>query len=228
MHSHEPASARRRAYLRAVSLGVPGLLLSGWAPVLASARSLTLALPREVGPVSPALRAGVALGLDDVDEAARLLGLSLSVRRDGDAAEVVDVPWVVVADVDGAAVHAGGAVSGMRIHTCRLAQWRRGAWSVASPPGRVCLDWHDGLRAHGAGLLNDRFVRRTGVAMDERAWRGWMAVKVAFDVALRASAGERDVRAMRFDGYKGQPLHFGEDGHLVQPTYETAGFAHAT
>jgi len=54
--------------------------------------------------------------------------------------------------------------------------------------------------------------------MDAAAWRGYMAVKVAFEAALRAEAGEDDLLALRFDGHKGQPLRFSEDGHLVQPT----------
>jgi len=45
-----------------------------------------------------------------------------------------------------------------------------------------------------------------------------MAVKVAFEVALRADAGEDDVHILQFDGHKGEPLHFSEDGHLMQPT----------
>ena len=50
-----------------------------------------------------------------------------------------------------------------------------------------------------------------------------MAAKVAFEVALRADAGEDDLLALRFDGHKGQPLRFSEDGHLVQPTCRMVG-----
>jgi hypothetical protein len=66
--------------------------------------------------------------------------------------------------------------------------------------------------------LNARFHQRTGRSMDAAAWHGWMAAKVAFEVALRSDAGEDDLLALRFDGHKGQPLRFSEDGHLVQPT----------
>lgn len=59
--------------------------------------------------------------------------------------------------------------------------------------------------------------------MDAAAWRGWMAAKVAFEVALRFEAGEDDLLALQFDGHKGQPLRFSEDGHLVQPTCRMVG-----
>lgn len=222
MRTSAPASAQRRAYLRTVSLGVPGLLLTGWAPAAAALRSVSIALPREVGPVSDALRAGVELGLHDVTEAARLLGVRLRVHRDGAAADADDAVFVVMKDADGPDGWTDGPAWPARIHTCRLTHWRAGAWSVASSsrPGAASCDWRHDLRVDGAASLNERFARRAGFPMDERAWRGWMAVKVAFDVALRAAAGEHDVRALRFDGHKGQSLRFGEDGHLEQPTYD--------
>jgi hypothetical protein len=215
---HFPAD--RRACLRTVSLGVPGLLLSGWAPASLPGRPVGIALPRGVGPVSKALLSGVDLGVHDVTEAARLLGVSLVVARDEAAADAPDAVPLVVTDADGPDGWTASGASRPRIHTCRLAAWRRGAWSVASaaPDASTC-DWHEGLHAYGAGALNARFQRRAGFPMDERAWRGWMAVKVAFDVALRAAAGEHEVTVLTFDGHKGRPLRFGEDGHLRQPTY---------
>lgn len=229
MSSSAPASAGRRAYLRTVSLGVPGLLLSGWAPATASLRSVGIAVTRPGGATSPALQAGVDLGVQDVEQAARLLGVRLEISRDDAASLAPDTIPVVVRDDDGPASWNGAAPGGPRIHTCRLTRWRDGAWSVASAPrqGGQVVDWHHGLQAHGAAALNARFARVTGRPMDEQAWRGWMAVKVAFDVALRAAAGEHDMRALRFDGHKGQPLRFSEDGHLLQPTYAAGPRLHA-
>ena len=56
--------------------------------------------------------------------------------------------------------------------------------------------------------------------MDSAAWHGWMAVKVAFEVAMRA---DDDLLALQFDGHKGTSLYFSENGHLVQPTVRLVG-----
>lgn len=90
-------------------------------------------------------------------------------------------------------------------------------------PQEIRLDWHPTLDTPAAAQLNGRFLRRTGRPMDAAAWRGWMAAKVAFEVALRFEAGEDDLLALQFDGHKGQPLRFSEDGHLVQPTCRMVG-----
>jgi hypothetical protein len=75
--------------------------------------------------------------------------------------------------------------------------------------------WHPSLRRFGAGELNERFTKRTGTAMDEDAWLGWVAVKLAFESMLRGRApGES-----RIDGHKGVLLRFDESRSLQQPLY---------
>jgi hypothetical protein len=88
------------------------------------------------------------------------------------------------------------------------------------------VDWQDGLMKFGAESLKLRYVRRFDQPMDEAAWRGWMAVKVATELALRfpgTRAGipaTENVENLRIDGHKGMPLRFDpEDHHLVQPVY---------
>ncbi|HEX3554102.1 MAG TPA: hypothetical protein VIA62_12825 [Thermoanaerobaculia bacterium] len=86
-------------------------------------------------------------------------------------------------------------------------------------------DWHPDLKHYGADSLNLRFRRRYNAPMDEESWRGWMAVKIAAEVALRTSTGfiddlQRALATMRFDGHKGAQLGFDpQDHHLVQPVY---------
>lgn len=220
---------KRRAYLRTVSLAVPGLLLTGWAPVHAAARPVHLVLREgHVGESASALRAGVAFGLDDVTQGARVLQVPLVVHRAGsDLGRAIPcgetAVQVVVAEEDDRQPAAGALPCGPRIYTCPLQEWRPDTWSVASArPSRLAFapgpDWHASLDTPDAAQLNARFARRAGTPMDEAAWRGWMAVKVAFDAALRADAGEDDLLALRFNGHKGPRLRFSEDGHLVQPT----------
>lgn len=75
--------------------------------------------------------------------------------------------------------------------------------------------WHPSLRRYGAGELNERFSERTGKPMDEEAWLGWIAVKLALESALRG----REVGAARIDGHKGVLLRFDESRTLQQPLY---------
>jgi hypothetical protein len=94
---------------------------------------------------------------------------------------------------------------------------------ASSHRGARHVDWHPGLERFGAEQLNERFRRRFGIPMDEPAWRGWMAVKIAAELVLRAPAGSDPTTAlatMSFDGHKGEPLSFEpQDHHLRQPTY---------
>jgi len=85
-----------------------------------------------------------------------------------------------------------------------------------SPNERGKVAWHPRLTRFGAGELNERFRRETGHAMDEAAWLGWIAVKIAAESALR----RRDLASVRVDGHKGVPLRFDANRNLVQPLYE--------
>jgi len=230
---------QRRLYLRTVGLAVPGLLLSGWAPARASSATTVHLVIRDRGsrsarPSDDSLRKGISLGLADVAKAAAIIGATLDVQHvhgDQPASPPVGAPAV---EVVASQVDPGedAAEAALRIHTAPLRDWRPDAWSVASrhaddaeqpvvPQAKGASDWHPRLVRDGAGQLNERFTRHAGVPMDSAAWRGWMAVRVAFDAALRMLAGEDDLLAQSFDGHKGQPLRFSEDGHLQQPTYRT-------
>jgi hypothetical protein len=87
--------------------------------------------------------------------------------------------------------------------------------------------WDPRLSRFGAGQLNDRYRHRFVESMTEGAWCGWMAVKVAWEAALRArSVGGADVAAVLlrpatgFDGHKGRALRFNAtDRQLYQPMY---------
>ena len=75
--------------------------------------------------------------------------------------------------------------------------------------------WHPSLGRYGAGELNERFVRTTGKLMDEAAWLGWLATKIALESALRG----RPLSAARVDGHKGRALVFNDARVLEQPLY---------
>jgi len=109
-------------------------------------------------------------------------------------------------------------------------------YSVAASPAfrRLALDrhqdrgdlkvaeWNPELQKFGADALNLRFQRRFNQPMDEAAWRGWIGVKLASELALRypGAAGPDKVGELSIDGHKGMPLRFDpKDHHLIQPVY---------
>jgi len=102
-------------------------------------------------------------------------------------------------------------------------EFRRQA--LARHPDRKDLhvvDWHHDLGKFGADALNLRFSRRFEQPMDEAAWRGWMAVKLIAELALRypdAIATDK-IEELSLDGHKGMPLRFDpRSHHLIQPVY---------
>lgn len=97
-------------------------------------------------------------------------------------------------------------------HAERLAAVRRIAPDDLNARG---VAWHWTLQRYGAGELNERFLKATGKAMDETAWLGWLAVKIALEASLR----KRDLAAVRVDGHKGVALRFGSTRALEQPLY---------
>jgi hypothetical protein len=102
-------------------------------------------------------------------------------------------------------------------------------------PGAAALRqarvWHPALERFGAQQLNERYRRFSGQAMDDNAFLGWLAAKLAFELPLRARTTHPDSLAAfarsgraRFDGHKGIALSFDSvTGVLSQPLYQTEG-----
>lgn len=97
--------------------------------------------------------------------------------------------------------------------------------------GDSAAAWHDSLERYGAGQVNDRFRARFGGSVNERAWAGWVAAKVAWEIAQRAPrttgaelAAFASSTDASFDGHKGLPLSFHpRTRQLRQPLYVLAG-----
>lgn len=95
---------------------------------------------------------------------------------------------------------------------------RAGTWTTM---------WYHERKPFGASSLSARFQERFGRAMDPLGWAGWLAVKVAWEAALRAGTSEPAGLAdflegprAEFDGHKGVPLGFRSwDHQLRQPLY---------
>jgi hypothetical protein len=93
--------------------------------------------------------------------------------------------------------------------------------------GASAVDWHPALSRFGAEQLNQRFLARFGVPMDEASWAAWFAVKILFETAFRSGSHPGAVAAAlaatAFDGHKGIQLRFAADRTLSQPIYVVNG-----
>ncbi|HEV2843231.1 MAG TPA: hypothetical protein VG477_00160 [Thermoanaerobaculia bacterium] len=159
---------------------------------------------------------GVLLGVEEAERTATLLQVKLRWAPSGEiligreAPAKLSVPFLAAGPPEEAPV---------RPRVFRVAsspRVRREA--LARHKGLRVVDWHPDLERFGAGQLNERFHRRFGRPMDEASWRGWMAVKIAAEVALRGGILQQ-LGDSAFDGHKGTQLRFGEDHHLIQPVY---------
>jgi PQQ-dependent catabolism-associated beta-propeller protein len=153
---------------------------------------------------------GATLAAEEARQAAGLLHVSLEIGpaaptdriRIVETTPAKDLPILIltVAEPDGP----------VRPRLFHVASSRRGARQV---------DWRPDLERFGAEQLNQRFRRRFGIPMDEPAWRGWMAVKIAAELILRAPASSdptATLATMTFDGHKGEQLFFDpKDHHLL-------------
>jgi hypothetical protein len=160
---------------------------------------------------------GAILGFEEAKRTADLLGVTL--RRTTTSGDVTIGP-VAPADEPRTLFLVTGVpkASPPRPRVFYVASNRKGS--------RV-VDWHPDLYRFGAEQLNERFHRRFGQPMDEDAWHGWIAVKIAAELALRASPGTDLLDLLprsAFDGHKGTQLRFDlEDHHLIQPVYLVDG-----
>ncbi len=82
--------------------------------------------------------------------------------------------------------------------------------------------WHARFEKYSGLQLNNRFHKAHGQPMDDDAWAGWAAVKMAADSILRSQAHESQKlleflrRKLTFDGQKGVDMNFRADGQLRQ------------
>jgi len=170
---------------------------------------------------------GARMGLEEAQRAGELLKLQFQEVPTSDYATVGLVP--PKQEPSGLFLTVGpllkqGEEPRPRVYSVSATlEFRRQA--LARHPDRNDLhvvDWHHDLKKFGADALNLRFSRRFEQPMDEAAWRGWMAVKLITELALRypdAVATDK-IEELSLDGHKGMPLRFDpRSRHLIQPVY---------
>jgi hypothetical protein len=215
----------RRDFLRSL-LGA-GALAGLGVPAWAEERVLQIGL---LLPGGSAAYRGATLGLEEAQRTAGLLRATLRAAgaTGGEALIGLEAPAGELRVPFFAAGEPGAAPAPVRPRVFRVAsspRFRRQVLARQTTRGLRVVDWHPGLERFGAEQLNQRFQRRFGQAMDESAWRGWVAVKIATELALRAApgAGVRMLDLLRlaaFDGHKGAQLRFDlKDHYLIQPVY---------
>jgi hypothetical protein len=174
---------------------------------------------------------GATLAAEEARRAAELLGASFAMGAPGPGTAVV-VGGLATSVKNPAAVFLTAGPPGVRspVHprTFHVASSPRRRQEVlaGAVKGAGVVDWHPDLVRYGAEQLNQRFRQRFGRPMDEDAWRGWMAVKIAAEAILRNPGGDlaAALASLRFDGHKGEPLEFdSKDHHLRQPVYVVDG-----
>ena len=179
-----------------------------------SARTVQIAL---LLPKGTSAHRGALLGFEEAKRTAGLLGVAL--RRTTTSGDVLIGPTAPANEPRTLFLVTGVPKSSSpRPRVFYVASKRKGSGSV---------DWHPDLERFGAEQLNERFHRRFGQSMDEDAWHGWIAVKIAAELALRASPGTGLLDLLphaAFDGHKGTQLRFDLENHyLIQPVYEVDG-----
>lgn len=147
------------------------------------------------------LERGAVLALEEAERTWALLGRSLERPGSSERADAV--------------VRGGDEVS---VH---FTADPAGPW-VVSRPERCraahagAVDWDPSFDRYGAEQLNERFLRRWDAPMTERAWYGWMAVKIAAEAGLSEERPEE----LGFDGHKGRRLELDpETRRLVHPAF---------
>ena len=200
-------------------------------------------------------RDGVTLGIEEAQRTAKLFGWQVTVVRIPDSLAVIDgehragseVTAIVGDLTTTSSTNLNGASGPLLLDIGKGSQDAPAACAdrtfrllspsaSASSPGtrdtgagtrEADVAWHPALVRFGAAQLNDRYRKRFGREMDERAWAGWMSIKILVDAALRTRTSdqcslERFLLGTegRFDGHKGVPLYFDPvTRELVQPLY---------
>ncbi len=109
-------------------------------------------------------------------------------------------------------------VPSARMKADALEQWRHKQPETKA----TARGWHHDFKKFAARDLNKRFKKRFKMNMDEKAWAGWAAVKMASDTVARTglTTAAPILRYLKhdlgFDGQKGSNMNFRDTGQLRQ------------
>ena len=99
----------------------------------------------------------------------------------------------------------------------------RAQWLQKNPDADITVSgWHPQFMKFAARDLNKRYKKRFSRPMDQYAWAGWAAVKMASDSVARQNITEPGAMleflktGLAFDGQKGLDMDFRDTGQLRQ------------
>jgi hypothetical protein len=249
-------SINRRAFLRSTAASLvalnanPALVLRA-APVSLRIGVIDPASSRALDAAPSARNHGITMGVDEAKRAAELFGGAVEQipLKIGDLGRAQLSAVIGDDNVEACAglarmaaqhrilfMNVGCADDSLRVRGCETFTFH------VAPSGAMFRDalaqsgrrdhasataWDGSLTRFGADSLNQRFRAAFGRPMTSEAWTAWFAVKVLWELSLRAKSSsaialrnylERD--STQFDGHKGSPLSFRRwDHQLRQPLY---------
>ena len=214
----------------------------------ASAAAAAPVIIAYIGDVGGPAHAGARQGISEANAQGRFLGLDYELAMVADAEQaralsaaaiVADLPstelkTLVAAAAGMAVINVTAEDDALRtacsdnlLHTIPSAEMRADAvqqWRQRAPQSAATANaWHHDFEKYAAAQLNNRYREQFNEPMNDRAWAGWAAVKVASDTVARiGSAVPADLLValrgeLAFDGQKGVDMSFRANGQLRQP-----------
>lgn len=180
---------------------------------------------------------GLQLGIEESNIQGKFLGAAFSLSSGGAIAVFADKPGSlekIGADANGRPVlNLSDGADALRtpcaaniLHVIPSDKMKRDAaaqWRLKEPADDVSSHaWHSAAVKFSARDLNKRYTRKFGKPMDEYAWAGWFAARAVADTLMRNPDADSQkllqlLKEDEFDGQKGDPHSFRENGQLRQP-----------
>lgn len=215
----------------------------------AGAADITEASFAFIGDAGSSAHTGVALGIHEANLQGRFLGQSYSLQEfGGDDLEAIDAGKFIAIIVATDAENLGQAGARLKdhpvfnvsvhddalraacapnlLHVIPSAQMLADAeaqWLQKNPDAEISVSgWHPDFVKFAARDLNKRYKKRFSRPMDQYAWAGWAAVKMASDSVARQNITEPGAMleflktGLVFDGQKGLNMDFRDTGQMRQ------------
>ena len=202
-----------------------------------------------IGDTDSGAHTGVAQGIHEANLQGQFLGQNYSLEEfSGDDIDAIDpdkfIAIIVATDANNL-MQAGArfkdhAVFNVSVHDDALREAcapnllhvipsagmladARAQWLQKNPDADINVSgWHPQFMKFAARDLNKRYKKRASRPMDQYAWAGWAAVKMASDSVARQNITEPGgmleflKTGLAFDGQKGLDMDFRDTGQLRQ------------
>ena len=202
-----------------------------------------------IGDADGSAHTGVAQGVHEANLQGQFLGQNYTLEEfNGDDIDSIDpdrfIAIIVATDADdleqAGARFKNHAIFNVSVHddalreacapnllhvipSARMLADAKAQWLQKNPDADVTVSgWHPDFVKFAARDLNKRYKKRFSQPMDQYAWAGWAAVKMASDSVARQNLTEPGAllaflkTGLAFDGQKGLDMDFRDTGQLRQ------------